>query len=264
MKVLINFADKKFLNKQRQNSLSAKWFGGFDKVIEYSPTDIEKEFLDSNKKIFEQGRGFGYWLWKPYFIQKALEQVNDGDYIFYCDSGSVFINSIDYLIAEMKESNQDVMLFETPLIEFEWTNHYVFEKLNATSDKYRLTNQILATFILIKKSQQSVQFINKYLELCCDELLLTDIYTKKDKCNIDHRHDQSILSVLAKKLGIIPSKDPSDYGKFPQRYLSTNRLFRINKSDDSYPVVILSNRKQNYLIYGIKYFLRCLISKRNY
>lgn len=264
MKVLLNFADKKFISKQRANSLSAKWFGGFDKVIEYSPADIEKEFLVSNKKIFEQKRGFGYWLWKPYLILKVLTQVNDGDYVFYCDSGAVFIKSIDHLISDMKQSNHDVMLFETPLIEFEWTNHYVFQKLNADSDKFRLTNQILATFILIKKSEKSVQFIEKYLELCRDEKLLTDLYTNIDQRNIDHRHDQSILSVLAKKLEIVPSKDPSDYGKFPLRYFSTNRLFRINKNEDKYPVVILSNRKQNYLIYSIKYLLRCLFSKRKY
>jgi hypothetical protein len=32
-------------------------------------------------------RGFGYWLWKPYIINKLLEKLSEGDILIYADSG---------------------------------------------------------------------------------------------------------------------------------------------------------------------------------
>ena len=42
---------------------------GADNVIEYSASDIEPSFIEKNKSIMSKKRGFGLWLWKPYFIQ---------------------------------------------------------------------------------------------------------------------------------------------------------------------------------------------------
>lgn len=261
MNVLINFADENFRSKQKTNSFTGKHIGGFDKVYEFSPNDIDPEFIIANKDIFDQKRGFGYWLWKPYFILKVLEQHNESDYIFYCDSGAFFINKIDHLINVMQKNKTDIMLFETPLIECEWTNQYLFDELNLNEDKYRLSNQICGGYILLNKSQKSLAFIKEYLTLCSDENYITDKRTVTNEVAKDHRHDQSILSLLAKSKGIKPYKDPSDYGVFPLRYLSFDRLFRVNNYDESYPVVLLSNRKANPLLYWFKFIVRCLLKK---
>ena len=34
-------------------------------------------------------RGFGYWLWKPYIINKLLEKLSEGDILIYADSGCI-------------------------------------------------------------------------------------------------------------------------------------------------------------------------------
>ena len=67
------------------------------------------------KKIFAEKKGAGYWLWKPYIINKTLGMVNDGDYILYSDSGSAFVNSIKHLVREMDRANTDVMVFSLKL-----------------------------------------------------------------------------------------------------------------------------------------------------
>ena len=96
--VLVNYANKLFSRAQKKNAESGLNIGGFDQIISYSPTDIDQDFYIKNRKILNQKKGNGYWIWKPYFIKKTLEKLNYGDYLFYCDSGSYFIDSIRNLI----------------------------------------------------------------------------------------------------------------------------------------------------------------------
>lgn len=261
MKVAINYSDESFNKARRLNSRTAKWFGGFDEVLEFSPEDIGSDFYEENKSILDQKRGGGYWLWKPYFIEQTLNKYDDGDYIFYCDSGAFYINKIDYLIQVLESNNQDIMLFETPLIEAQWTNEYLLNSLNCKHESFKYSNQIVAGYILIKKSETSVAFFKEYLKLCKNENYLTDVKTIENEIAFGHRHDQSILSLLAKTRNITPYKDPSDYGKFPFRYFAKNRFFRINEYDDNYPVIVLSNRKENPYVYLLKYILRPVFNK---
>jgi hypothetical protein len=88
-KVLINYADKKFYDAQKACSDSGLKFG-FDKVISYSVDDIDEDFFNKNRKILENWRGAGYWLWKSYFLLKTMEKLDDGDYVWYNDSGVRF------------------------------------------------------------------------------------------------------------------------------------------------------------------------------
>lgn len=39
---------------------------GFTRVIAYNEQDIDQEFQKRNARIFQEEKGFGYWLWKPY------------------------------------------------------------------------------------------------------------------------------------------------------------------------------------------------------
>ena len=109
MKVLINYADDLFLSSQKLNSQTGLEVGGFDQVVSFSPSDIDPSFYSANRKILGQKRGNGYWLWKPYFIKRMLDNVKMGDYIFYSDSGAYFLQSIDPLIEISAGSRQDLI-----------------------------------------------------------------------------------------------------------------------------------------------------------
>jgi hypothetical protein len=93
MKYLINYANKGFYKSQKMNSISGI-SAGFDSVIQYREKDIDDKFAKKNYKILDQIRGAGYWLWKPYFIYETFKKTNDGDIIFYSDSGAKFIKII--------------------------------------------------------------------------------------------------------------------------------------------------------------------------
>ena len=239
-KYYINFADSIFKKEQIFSLKKAKSKGNFDFVCGYSPADIDTNFYSQNNNILNQKRGRGFWLWKPYFILKKLKEMQLGDYLFYSDAGVFFTKPIDILIEEIERSDQDIMGFELPLIESQWTKEELFNSMQCTEKTFRETNQIIGGFQLIKKTTFSLEFYNEYLEYACNEINLTDKYDNKILQNtdfIDHRHDQSIFSLLYKKNKLRPFKDPTQFGKYPVCYadikiknLTPNKLFIVKNN----------------------------------
>lgn len=262
MITLINFADLSFKKKQKWNSLSAKWLGRADQVVEFTPNDIDKDFYNQNKKILDSKRGGGHWLWKPYFILKALKDIKDNEYLVYCDSGAIVLRNLNKLIQVLEQSNQSVMLFELPLLECQWTQKTVFEHFENLKHDMAFSNQIMGGFVVLKKNKISIEFIVKWLSLCCEEKLL--IFQKNEESIFfkAHREDQSILSLLAKTEGIKPFSDPTDYGKFPIQYLAKDRLFNLNNRQSDLIIkkpIFLLVRKANVFLYVVNYCIKsCL------
>ena len=277
-KIFLNYSDQAFLKQQSFSSKMAKIFGGFDRIFSFTREDIGNEFYINNKAILDKKRGGGYWLWKPYFIQKTLKKLNFGDYLFYSDSGVCFLKSVDGLIDSLENEGQDVMGFELPLIECQWTKKEVFLNLNMDFEKYKNSNQILASFILIKKTKFSVNFFDEFLLASSNQVNLTDELEKNVKQSnlfLEHRHDQSIFSLLYKKYNLIPFKDPTQIGKYPRGYsdciddnveqdklvtLSNGRMFHERTSlRGDYSEILFHYRNKppykSYLRYRIKKFL---------
>lgn len=264
-KVLINYSDQNFRKKQKWNSISGKIFGSFDRVIEYSPSDLDTEFKEKNKKTLSAKRGGGYWLWKPYIVLKALNEANNDDYIFYSDSGCVFIKSINPLIKLLKESKKDIMAFQHPLIEKQWTKRDAFILMDCDSPKYTDTPQMIGGFVLVKKTLNSISFFTEYLKFGEDERIITDIPNTQGKLNyngfIDNRHDQSIFSLLCKKSKcVLIYTDITDYGVFPKKNIhSEDFIFSeelMDSKDFKFKGLILSNRHVHPVKYFIKYAIK--------
>lgn len=250
MKILINYSNDKYLKQQKLNTNSGKKYGGFDKVIEYDLNNLGKDFLDEHSDFLKENeRGGGYWIWKPYIILNTLlNEASEGDYVFYCDSGSMFVNSIDYLIRDLETSNQDLLLTEIPLLEYQWTKKECFIELDCLKEEYVYSNQIQSGFILIKKTENTIDFFKEYLLLCTKYELINDTYDKQiNKDLIDHRHDQSILSLLAKKRGYQFFRDISQYGFRPWQYTAKGRDFSIvSYSNSNYPQIVSLYRKDKW------------------
>lgn len=249
MKVLINFANENFRKQQAYNTKTGYSVGKFDKVIEYSPKDIDEEFYKKNEDILKIERGCGLWLWKPYFILKTLNELNEGDYLFYCDSGAYFLSSIDNLISVMERDHTDVMCYEIPLLEYEWTSKRCIDGMKCNSPEYLYTPQREGGFILLKNTPFAKSIIAEFLHLCENkDLLIGD--ELGDQC-ITHREDQSIWSLLTKKYKIKSYREPSQYGFLPRMFIRysiartgvANVCF-TDHSDSSYPIIVYLYRKE--------------------
>ncbi len=238
-KILINFANERFKFSQRFNSETGLKVAGFDYVFSYGIENIDRNFYMKNQTILNFKRGAGYWLWKPYFILKTLEEKADiGDYVFYCDSGSFFINEINFLINEMNKAKVNVMCFELAHIEKDWTKRDCFILLDAEDKKYTHSHQRLSSFHLIKKSDFSLKFYKEFLQYGQDPRLITDKPNTLGKPNFDgfreHRHDQSIFSLLSKKYDLPAFRDPCQDGNY--------LIGKPESPKGSYPQIIFHHR----------------------
>ena len=67
-------------------------------VIETEDIENDPEFkdiIDNIPKKLGSGRGYWWYMWKPYVIYKTLKSLNDGDLLFYGDSGMTIYNKAD-------------------------------------------------------------------------------------------------------------------------------------------------------------------------
>ena len=237
-KVLVNFATARFFEAQQLNAATGLNVGGFDRVISYSPHDIDQDFRIRNRAVLRSWTGAGYWLWKPYFIKRALSLLNEGEFLFYCDSGSHFIAHIDPLIELVLRTGQQLLPFELQLLERSYTKRDAFILMECDLPRFFDTRQRLASFILLRKSPFAVAFVDEFLELAQDPRLITN---SKNRLGPDypdfvaHRHDQSIFSLLTKRHGLIAYRDPSQWGNDCRKEFSTS----------SYSQLIELTRKKN-------------------
>ncbi len=243
-KILINYANDAFKEAQKVNTKTGKEVGGFDRVIEYSPKDIDKKFYEKNKHLLTKLRGGGYWLWKPYIILKTLQrkEVNKGDFIFYCDSGSYFIDKIDYLNTLCKKYNQDILPFGNKNVPLEknWTKRDAFILMKLEGDKYANSPQYGTGFIMIRKSSFSIKFFKEFLKYAQDKRIITDspsTFGKNYNGFKENRHDQSIFSLLCKKYNLKFFRQPWQIGNSD-----------INSFKDKYPQILVSTRKNSRTI----------------
>lgn len=211
----INYAHGRYLNAQEYCSFVAKnW--GFDEVYSYRKSHIDSNFYNKNKHIIEQPRGAGYWIWKPYFIKKTFDKMNPGDVLVYSDSGTFYQNSPDPLFDLLFRDKQGILSFELKgLIEKEYTKKDAFVLMDLDNPKYTDSSQREATYIWLIKNDFTINLVDEYLYFAQNENIITDVpnITGDNYSTFkDHRHDQSIWSLLCKKYDVEPHRLISQWG----------------------------------------------------
>lgn len=236
-KYILSFGTKEYYGSLKLLGMSS--IGMVDKAILCTESSLDQNFISANEKIFSQPRGFGYWLWKPYLINEMFKYAQHGDMIAYCDSASVITSPLNNLF-EMCEKNDDILLFENmngsydkPWINKDWTKIDCFNLMNCRGEKYTDGKQVDAAFQVYKKTEKTVKFVNEYLEFCQDENILTDapnITGQNFESFIDHRHDQSVLSLLAIKYGVNLESCPSQW--------------RISNENEKFPISFFHHKQK--------------------
>lgn len=236
MKILFNYAHRRFLNSQELCTKTGYDVGGFDKVFQYRVTDIDDEFYYKNKFILEQPRGAGYWLWKYYFADKLLNDntIPENSYIFYADSGSHFIGNINELIQVMERDETNIMTFRQNHLSYIWTKKDMFIIMDADYPKYTHTAQRVGGWFLFKKNDFSRNFFKECLTYSCDYRTLTDLPNELGVNYpgfIDHRHDESLISIMSKKYELFPYRNPSQHGFIDDVNFTNNKYSEIGYNE---------------------------------
>lgn len=156
-------------------------------------------------------RGFGYWCWKPQVILQTLQQMNEGDVLFYIDIGCEFQiegrERLQEMIEEVRENGIMGVQLAGDHSEKMWTKADIFQHFGVLNNKsYTDTKQIAATFIMLCKTQQTENIVQEWLDIFYHHFELVDdspSLVPNDECFIENRHDQSIWSILNKKYNMI-------------------------------------------------------------
>ena len=210
--MFITFADGNNRNSNRIVS-EATESGFFKHVKAYSPDDFDPEFkLNHNDFIKKNNkRGYGYWIWKSYFILKSMSELEDNDFLIYTDC-DCFVKDKAY--GQMKEmytllETNDMIAFQNGQIESKWnkedTVQAVLDTVNKSKHDLDMSieiqiSQFSASIIMMKKTSNIMNMIHLWYKLCSNYHLLDDSPSilPNSPNFIEHRHDQSIFSLLSR------------------------------------------------------------------
>lgn len=206
---LCAFADSRYQRSVQRLLIQADSLGVFKDGYIYDESDLPSSFVSDFKLYLDSSvRGYGYWVWKPYIILECLERIDEGDVLLYLDAGChLNKKGQKYFFDYWKEvKNNDSGFLVSTLgvkqIESKWTKGDLLDYFGLRNNS-TITNmpQYQASIIFVRKNNDTVSVIKKWLKVYYDDFHLAD-----DSFSIsanmegfcEHRHDQSILSILLK------------------------------------------------------------------
>jgi hypothetical protein len=201
--VHVTFGTANFTQSLFQLRRSARRFG-IDDMRAYHPAHTAvRRAAEENPEISRRPRGAGYWLWKPYILLDAIDKVPKGTLVIYTDAGHRYIGDPSPLIA--LAATRDIVLFHNNShnLQRNWTKRDCFALMQADTPEYWDAVQLDASIQVYRAGAKARNFLRELLLAMRDARVLTD---EPNVCGLpnldgfrDHRHDQSILTILATK-----------------------------------------------------------------
>jgi hypothetical protein len=233
---LITFADDSMTIAAKICEISALQ-NNVHEVKVYGPKDIDSKFRKANAAILDQPRGVGYWLWKPYFIDRELKKMKDGDILIYADAGVEIVNNVNHIIDRMQD---DVWLFGNMWQHLHFCKADAFIPILSNQYYNYQGKQAQASVIIICNSESARQFVKQWLEGCCVPGWIDDSPSKLPNLPEfqEHRHDQAILTCWA-----IRNDIPLHW--WPAMYNAGAFTYEKTGYNDDYPVLFHHHRMRN-------------------
>lgn len=164
-----------------------------------------KDFIKNNP------RGFGYWIWKPYILMKTIEQMKDNDILLYLDAGcEIDISEKDYFKECLEIVKKDYIVGTLGKTNVEESCKMdLLLLLDMNYNKFLKTKMHQAGANLFLICDKTRKLINEWYNLCCNYHLINDDQSLNKNLELykEHRHDQSIYSLLTKKYDLYSKTD---------------------------------------------------------
>ena len=177
------------------HSLTGLAFAGFDAVVQPGREHYGHAFAATYDELVHERRGAGYWVWKPYFLLRTLlELAQDDDLVFYGDAGTYFHADAsmhrqkewDFLYNHSRTAQgfrQDVLVYAEGSPEWQRTKS---DLVNATlvglsadgAERKAIlrSSQLSATWVIVRRSPQSIAFVNDWLSACLGASITVVLY----------------------------------------------------------------------------------------
>ena len=181
----------------------------FNSITGYTDIDIKNDiefWKQHGDFISSNPRGYGYWIWKSYLILKNMMEMKEGDILVYTDVGC----ELDY----SKRKSFDKLFHITNLYklvysssgypEKDWTKMDLLEHMNMNKEEHLNSYQNQSGLLSIYINEQTINIIKDWYSLSCNYHFIDDSPSIIPNlyCFKEHRHDQSVISLLIKKNNI--------------------------------------------------------------
>ncbi len=191
----------------------------FDEIETLTESDLDAQYVEKHKHLLKRGvRGFGYWIWKPYVIWRALQSMADGDELYYVDAGCHFNPKGRSRMFEYAETLRENAL---GLAGFELTPDCsvgAFTKMDLLAHMGMVNRedllscaQICATHVFCRKNEKVLAFLADWLQICEHIHLVDDSPSVLPNVSnfVEHRHDQSVFTLLCLQYGaaLLPGRE---------------------------------------------------------
>ena len=247
----------------------AKEMNFYDYIHIFNQNDLNDDFKKYVSDLLKMGkkRGFGHWVWQTYIHQIVLSKMNTGDIYHWCDVGChLNKNGVsrlkDYINIVRKDKNGCLFFsYKKPNLsekfskylfpenlEYEYTKSDLLKYFDLSFDHEIVqTPQVWGGSFFLRKCSNSENLMKKHFEITRYRYDLIDddeskFVEKSYPGFVAHRHSQSVLSILAKKINCnFLSAYESEWA------LDENKKRTYNHLDD-FPIIARRDKKKNIFL----------------
>ena len=258
----------------------AKLLNFYENIKVYGSKDLPEKIklrIKSFNYPVKKMRLYGYACWKPYIIKKYFDELPNEAILQYSDIGCHFnykgINRLKDYIELCNRENALVFQYRIPdwykqyenykfqeYFEYEYTKAETLNYMGVVKDlKIVNSQQIWSGCFFIKKNDFGEKILSEWLSLSGVDDIISDNTSKIDnhKNFKEHRHDQSIFSIICKKNNIFSlSASECEWAEYQNERL-WNHL-------DKFPILAKRDKRFNFIKRFINRQMKNFKRKLNY
>jgi hypothetical protein len=167
--------------------------------------------------LFRHRRGFGFWVWKPFLILQHLRNaMKSDDVLMYCDSQIVLVAD-PWPLLELCQRQGGVLLFHQKAaghVNRRFTRRDCFRVMGCDAPPYWDGPHLQGAISVWSATPLAIELAEEWYRWCSDPRAVSDLPSAGGEFAgfADHRHDQSIISLLAIRRGLRTYPDPTQFG----------------------------------------------------
>ena len=155
-----------------------------------------KNFISENRAKKYTSKGFLWYTWKPWVLLRTIIDLKENEVFVYLDAGTEVPregkNNFKILIELAR--NNGTFFFRNPQIIRDYTRPEVLGFFSSDTIDFDI-NQIAAGVLFIRNDFQTRELLREWCRLS----MFNNGYLFDDEGYVNHRHDQSVLSIIIQK-----------------------------------------------------------------
>ena len=224
-----------YINAGKRLCNQASSLNLFHEIQLYTFENLKSDLEFYNKHldfVLKNKRGCGYWLWKPYLIHKNLESMKNGDILLYLDCGCEMDIRNRMKIAKMFHliNKYKLICSTSKHTEIIWNKMDLIVELKILHNGYLMTQQKEAGATAWLVCDETRKLAKDWYNIACSNNYHFIDDTPSIRPNIngfnEHRHDQSIFSLLVKKYGLSNELTICDYVSYERNKTGISQLHK--------------------------------------